>query len=132
MFTGKTVLLQASILRDAQRIVADHDSGTNHLQILCVWQEGADALIQQYRELAIPQSDNLQKMVFNKKELMNKFRATVQAFEPTTDQINAVCRNITQLEKDKEVYVYIDECWLTAPKKFDAHLTQVSFSFQVI
>ena len=134
MFTGKTVLLQASILRDAQRIVTDHDSGTKYLQILCVWQKGAHALIKQYRQLetTLPTSDNLEVMVVTKEELMDNFKATVQAFEPTTDQINAICKNIDSLVKDKLVHLYIDECWITVPKTFSAHLTQVSFSSRAI
>ena len=130
MFTGKTVLLQASIVRDAENIVADHDSGTNHLQIICIWQKGADALIKQYNQLVstLPKGDNLDVMVVTKEELMKKFKANDQAVE-TTYQINTICKNISQ---NKQVHLFIDECWITVPKKFAAHLTPVSLSSCVI
>jgi hypothetical protein len=130
---GKTVLLQASIVRDAQNIVADNDSVTNHLQILCIWQKGADALTEQYNQLesALPKCDNLEVMVLTKEELMKRFKVKDQAIE-TTYQINAICENISHFVKDKQVHLYIDECWITVPKKYAAHLTPVSFSSHVI
>ena len=57
VFLGKTVLIQANIVQDAQNIVAGKESDTKHLQIICVWQKGADALIEQYRQLKLPKSD---------------------------------------------------------------------------
>ena len=48
--SGKTLLKQASIVQDAEKAVSDPDSGP-HCQIVCVWQEGANALIQQYKDL---------------------------------------------------------------------------------
>ena len=94
--------------------------------ILCIWQRGADALLCQYRDLAssLPTGPNLEVLVLNKDELMKKFKATV--VQPnTTDEINLVCSNIGGLIKDKVVHLCIDECWITAPKTFSAHLTQV-------
>ena len=43
--------MQSCIFRDAEAIVSDPDSGP-HCQIICIWQEGADALIDQYKDLA--------------------------------------------------------------------------------
>ena len=123
---GKTVLLQAQIVRQAHKIVSDTESLTKHLMILVIWQRGADALLCQYRDLAssLPTGSNLEVMVLTKDELMKKFKATdVRA--NTTDEINMVCRNIGGLIKDKIVHLCIDECWITAPKTFSAHLTQV-------
>ena len=119
-------MIQANIVQDAQNIVADKESDTKHLQIICVWQKGADALIEQYRQLKLPKSDKLDVLVVTKEELMKKFKATVQEFEPTSRQINTVCKNIGSIVKDKQVHLYIDECWVTAPKKYSAHVTQVS------
>jgi hypothetical protein len=119
-------LTEACIVRDSQAIVADQDSGTKHCQIICVWQKGAYALVDQYKQLQgrLPKADNLEVMVATKEELMQKFRVKEESVE-TTFQINSICYNISQLLKNKEVYLYIDECWITVPKKYNAHLTQV-------
>ena len=123
---GKTVLLQAHIVRQAHKIVSDTESSTKHLMILVIWQRGADALLCQYRDLAssLPTGANLEVMVLTKDELMKKFKAT-DVRPNTTDEINMVCRNIGGLIKDKIVHLCIDECWITAPKTFSAHMTQV-------
>jgi hypothetical protein len=107
--------------------VADKESGTNYLQIICVWQKGADALMEEYRQMAstLPIGENLEVMVLTKEELMNKYLTNDQGTE-TTFQINNICKNIGVVEKDREAHLYIDECWITAPKKCDAHLTLVS------
>ena len=121
-------MLQAGIERDAQTIVADQDIDTRHVFIICVWQQGADALLSQYKQLEnrLPRSDRLETMVVTKDELMRKFKATVQDFEPTTNQINTVCRNINSILIDHQGHLYIDELWVTVPKTYSAHLTQVS------
>jgi hypothetical protein len=121
-------LLQAGIERDAQTIVADQDSDTHHVFIICVWQNGADALLWQYKQFenGLPRSDKLETMVVTKEELMRKFSATVQDFEPTTNQINTVCHNINSILIGHQVHLYIDELWVTVPKTYSAHLTQVS------
>ena len=121
-------MLQASIVRDAQTIIAEQGSGTNHLMILCIWQRGADALLCQYQQLqsSLPKAGNLEVIVVTKEELMKRFKATVQEFEPTTNQINTVCHNIDLIVKDKQVHLYIDEVWVTVPKTYSAHLTPVS------
>jgi hypothetical protein len=124
---GKTALLQSSIVREAQAIMVDQDTGTNHLMILCIWQKGADALLGQYKHLAssLPKADNLEVVVLTKEEMMRRFKATVQEFEPTTNQINTLCSNIDAHVKDQQVHLYIDEVWVTVPKSFSAHLTSV-------
>jgi hypothetical protein len=132
--SGKTVLLQSSITRDANSIVADQASSINHLMILCVWQRGADALLSQYRELksSLPKAHNLEVIVVTKEELTERYMANIQQFEPTTDQINGICQNINSIVKHKEVHLYIDELWVTVPKTFSAHLTPVSISNKYI
>ena len=50
MSPGKTLLAQACVVQDAESIVKKPD-GRSHLQIVAVWQEGADALIEQYKAL---------------------------------------------------------------------------------
>ena len=119
--------MEASIARDAQNFVADTESGVSYLQIICVWQMNADALIKLYRRLeaSLPKADNLETMVLTKEELMRMVR--VKDEETTTHQINEICKNVSKLFNDREVHVYIDECWITVPKKFTAHLTQVDF-----
>ena len=126
IFSGKTLLMQTSIVRDAEDIVSDPDS-VPHIQVICVWQEGADALIEQYTDLArsLPNNNNLEVMVVTKKELMKKFKVKEEAVE-TTYQINAICTNVSRLVQEKVVHMYIDECWVTVPKKFSPHLTTVS------
>ena len=118
---------QSSIVRDAKDIVSDPDSGP-HCQIVCVWQEGANSLLEQYKDLAskLPKDSRLEVMVVTKKELMRKFRVIERDVESTTNQINSVCQNISLAVPDKIVFLYIDECWVTVPKKFSAHLTAVS------
>ena len=120
-------MMEASIARDARNFVSDTESGVSYLQILCVWQMNADALIKLYRRLeaVLPKADNLETMVVTKEELMRMVR--VKDEETTTHQINEICKNTSQLFPDKEVHVYIDECWITVPKKFTAHLTPVGF-----
>ena len=124
---GKTLLMQNSIVRDANDIVSDPDSG-DHSQLLCVWQEGADALIEQYKDLAdsLPKDSRLEVKVVTKKELMRRFKVKEEAVE-TTYQINAICKNASELVQDRVLHLYIDECWVTVPKKFSPHLTTVSF-----
>ena len=121
--------MEASIARDARTFVEDTASGKSYLQILCIWQKGADGLLERYRQLekSLPSGDNLDTMVLTKDELMRKVRVKNEERETTTQQINEICKNISEIFQDREVYVYIDECWITVPKKFTAHLTQVSF-----
>ena len=118
--------MEASIHRDARTFVADTTSGVSYLQILCIWQKGADGLLDRYRQLekSLPTGDNLETMVLTKEELTRKVKAKDE--ETTTHQINEICKNISELYQDKEVHVYIDECWITVPKKHTAHLTEVS------
>ena len=121
-------MLQASIFRDAQTIIAEQGSGTNHLMVLCIWQRGEDALLCQYQQLqsSLPKAGNLEVIVVTKEELMKRFKATLQEFEPTTNQINTLCSNIDAFVKDQQVHLYIDEVWVTVPKSYSAHLTPVS------
>ena len=125
---GKTVQLQADIHRTAVRIVADQDTTTKHLILICVWQMGANALIKQYRDFAatLPTADNLEIQVVTKDELINVYQATLQQNEATTLQINRICQNISTIEQDKTVHLIVDECWITVPKMFSPHMTQVS------
>jgi hypothetical protein len=108
--------------------VADQDTTSEHLLILCIWQEGADALLRQYTKLAaeLPKASNLEVIVVTKKELMKRFMATVQENETTTDQLNSVCRNIGSLVANKRVKLYVDELWVTVHKTYSAHLTMVN------
>ena len=125
--SGKTLLNQANIGRDADEITKVQD-GSLHTQIVCVWQEGADALLEQYKDLTatLPKSNNLEVLVLTKKELMKKFRIVERDIESTSNQINSICFNIPQILKNRTVHLYIDECWVTVPRKFSAHLTAVS------
>ena len=121
-------MLQANIHRTVKRIVDDQDTTNNHLVIICVWQPGAKALYQEYRALAsnLPHASNLEVMVLSREELMEMFHATLQEIEaPTTLQINRVCQNISTLVQDKTVHLFVDECWITVPKVFSPHMTQV-------
>ena len=124
---GKTLLMEASIVRDAQNFAADTESDTFYCQIICVWQKGAQALNEQYRALekTLPRGPNLETMVLTKEEIMKKFMVKDEGVE-TTNQINTICKNITQLFPGKEVHLYIDECWITVPRKYEAHLTPVN------
>ena len=119
--------MQASINRDAETIVSDPDSGL-HSFYLCVWQEGAFSLLEQYKDLAVrlPKSNNLEVSVFTKKELMKKFRVIGRDAESTTNQINAICENASQMLPDRQSHIFIDECWVTVPRRATAHLTTVS------
>ena len=67
--------MQSCIFRDAKAIVSDPDS-SHHCQIICIWQEGADALIDQYKDMVsqLPKAGNLEVKVMTKKEVMKKFK----------------------------------------------------------
>ena len=41
-------------------------------------------------------------------------------------KVYAICTNVSRLVQEKVVYIYIDECWVTVPKRFSPHLTAVS------
>ena len=123
---GKTLLLEASIVRDAQNFAADTESGILFCQIICIWQKGAHALKDQYRALekTLQTSQNLETMVLTKEEIMKKFMVKDEGVL-TTNQINTICKNISLLLPDREVHLYIDECWITVPKNYEAHFTPV-------
>ena len=127
MSPGKTLLAQSCVIQDADTIVKKPD-GRSHCQIVTVWQEGADALIEQYKALVstLPKAANLEVMVVTKKELMRKFRVKEEAVE-TTFQINAICKNASRMLPETVVYIYIDECWVTVPKRFSPHMTDVRY-----
>ena len=127
MSPGKTLLAQSCVIQDADTIVKKPD-GRSHCQIVAIWQEGADALIEQYKDLVstLPKAANLEVMVVTKKELMRKFRVKEEAVE-TTFQINAICKNASRMLPETVVYIYIDECWVTVPKRFSPHLTDVRY-----
>ena len=121
-------MLQADVHRTAVRIVANQDTTTKHLLLICVWQMGADALLKLYKEFAatLPTAENLEIRVVTKDKLMNMYQATLQQNEATTLQINRVCQNISAIEQDKTVHLIVDECWITVPKMFSPHMTQAS------
>ena len=95
--SGKSLLMEASIARDARTFVTDTESGVSYLQIICIWQRGADGLLDRYRQLekSLPTGDNLETMVLTKDELMRKVR--VKDEETTTQQINEICKNVSLL-----------------------------------
>ena len=101
------------------------DSESQYLLILCVWQEGADALMAEYQDLAqnLPKGNNLEVLAINKQDLLKKFKVPVHPC--TTNEINGVCQNIGTSVKGKRVSLFIDECWVTAPVEYSAHLTPV-------
>ena len=124
---GKTVLMKAGIVQDACTIAANPDLG-DHTMNICVWQEGADALLEEYRQLAatLPRAEHLDVRVMTKSQLMRAYHVNEDSelAETTTFQINAICRNIS-LTQNRTVSVYIDECWITVFNKFAPHSTQV-------
>jgi hypothetical protein len=127
-YSGKTLLMEACIARDAQAIFAAQDSSVSHHLIICIWQKGADALIKQYKKLktTLPKMATLDVVVMTREEMMKVYRVNDNINEPTTYQINNICKNISQLLPDKEVHLYIDECWITVSRHVTAHLSQVS------
>jgi hypothetical protein len=127
-YSGKTLLMEACIARDAQAIFATQDSSVIHRLIICIWQKGADALIKQYKQLesTLPKKATLEVVVMIREEMMKIFRVNDNINEPTTYQINNICKNISQLIPEKEVHLYIDECWITVSRHVTAHLSQVS------
>ena len=120
-------MLQANIKRTVKKIVDDPEPTNKHLVLICVWQPGAKALYEEYRALvnALPEASNLEVMVVSREELMEKFHSTLQENEGTTVQMNRVCQNISMMEHDKTVHLFVDECWITVPKIFSPHMTQV-------
>ena len=122
--------MKGSIVRDARTIVSHPEMG-DHTMVLCVWQEGADSLLDEYRQLALslPRAAHLEVRVMTKMELMR--RCQVNDIEQlTTFQINAICRNImTHMFQNRRVCLYIDECWITIPTKFSPHISQVKNTY---
>ena len=57
---------------------------------------------------------------------MKKFMVNNHAGETTSYQINALCKNISQFTPGQQVHLFIDECWITVPRAYEAHLTPVS------
>ena len=104
------------------------DTDNEHMLIMSVWQDGADALLAQYKDLAsnLEKGDNMEIHVMTKQELFKKFKVS-NDLQDTTKEINLLCQNIGKLVKDKKVTLCIDECWVTSPVQFTAHLTPVSF-----
>ena len=51
------------------------DTESQYLLVICVWQVGAKALLAQYKDLAsnIPQGANIEVLVMDKKDIMEKF-----------------------------------------------------------
>ena len=121
-------MIQACIVRDAEKIARDPDRSISHLLIICIWQKGADALIQQYKDLAnsLPKATNLEVKVLTKEELLSMCNAYDQATEMTTYQINAICKNLSQQLPNKVVHLSVDECWITVSRRLLPHTTQVS------
>jgi hypothetical protein len=104
--------------------------GRDCLVVVCVWQEGADALLQAYRQMAasLAMPTNLTIVVVNKSDLLKRYRVEdAQIGIETTFEINKICQNASLMETGKEVSIFIDECWVTVPKRFSAHNTTVSF-----
>ena len=123
--SGKTLLQQMRIKQDAEEVVSNPDIDS-YCQIVCVWQDGANALLNQYKELqkTLPKADNLETIVVTKKELITM--AMVKEEPETTYQINSICKNLSKLKPNTEFHVYIDECWVTVPSRFSPHTTAVS------
>jgi hypothetical protein len=125
--TGKTTIMEACIRRSAIEAAAN---GRDCLFLVCVWQEGADALLQAYRQMvaSMPMTTNLTIVVVNKSDLLKLYRVEdTQIGIETTFEINKICQNASLMETGKEVSIFIDECWVTVPKRFSAHNTVVSF-----
>ena len=123
---GKTVLMKAGIVQDACTIAANPDLG-DHTMNICVWQEGADALLEEYRQLAatLPRAEHLDVRVMTKSQLMRTYQVNENS-GTTTLQINAICRNIS-LTQSSTFFLYIDECWITVFNTFTPHITEVRF-----
>ena len=121
--------MKGSIVRDARTIVSHPEMG-DHTMVLCVWQEGADSLLDEYRQLAhsLPQAAHLEVRVMTKMELMRRCQVN-ERDQVTTFQINAVCRNMHHMVQNRTAFLYIDECWITIPSLFSPHITQVRKSF---
>ena len=74
----------------------------------------------------LPRANNLEVLVVTKEELMKRFKTNIQGVESTTThQINTVCHNIGSLVSSTQTKLMIDECWITVPKTYSAHLTMV-------
>ena len=127
LFIGKTVLNSALFCRKAKEVAALPVEDRNHLLIACIWQHGANALLQEYKDLAetLPKVSGLELKVVTMEELLKMFRVTNEAI-PTTYLINAVCKNASKLEKARHVYLAIDEVWISVPKVIQPHMTKVS------
>ena len=69
--------------------------------------------------------------MLTKEEVMKKFMVKDEGVL-TTNQINTICKNITLLLPNREVHLYIDECWITVPKNYEAHFTPVRKIFSLI
>ena len=127
LLLGKTILMQAAIERIATEVAGAPIEERHHLLLVCVWQPGAWSLLQEYRNQAasLPQAQGLEVLVLTREELLRMFRVSEGTGETTTFLINAICINVSRLELFREVYLLIDECWITVPKSRQAHITLV-------
>ena len=119
--------MQATIERIATEVAGAPAEERRHLLLVCVWQTGADALLQEYRNLAasLPQAQGLEVLVLTREELLRMSRVSEETVETTTFLINGICFNVSRLESSREVYLFVEECWITVPKSRQAHLTLV-------
>ena len=118
--------MQACIRR---AVLAAIKEGSNHLVLICVWQEDAYALLEEYENLAasLSHTENLEVLVLSKSELLRRYGVRqVQIGIETTYEINEVCENASAMEAGREVALFIDECWVTVPQRFEAHNTKVN------
>lgn len=119
--------MQTAIERIATKVACAPAEERGHLLILCVWQTGAWSLLQEYRDLAaaLPQAQGLEVLVLTREELLRRCRVSERTGDSTTFLINTACINISTLESDRDIRLFIDECWITVPKSRQAHITLV-------
>ena len=125
--------MQAAIERIATEVAGAPAEERGHLLLVCVWQTGADALLQEYRNLAasLPQTQGLEVLVLTREELLRRCRVSERTGDSTTFLINAACSNISTLESWREVHLFIEECWITVPRSRQAHITLVILVYQL-
>lgn len=125
--------MQACIRRSVEAAIK---AGDSHLVLICVWQKGADALLREYTELAVtllkefnnlPGAESLEVLVLSKSDLLKRYEINeVQIGIETTYEINEICKQASAMEAGRGVELYVDECWVTVPQRFDAHNTKVN------
>merc|ERR1719507_2288018 len=105
--TGKTMMIRLEASR-AARFHADED--TEAKIFFVVWETQAVELLEEYKRFkeSIKGSDKVELEVFNKEEICTLTQVNYKGRD-TTSIINDITKNLSETNKNKKVYLFLDE-----------------------